>query len=207
MLSKNVKNKMFQIGDTIISEEIFSEEFVCNLSKCKGACCVEGDSGAPLDENELEILDEIYEKVKPYLRKEGIEAIEKQGKYVKDSEGEWTTPLVNNRECAYVIFDDKNIAKCGIEKAWEEGKVEFKKPISCHLYPIRLKEYKKFTAVNYHSWDICSPACALGKELKVNVAHFLKDALIRKFGQDWYDQLLVVDKEYKERKEKKGRWF
>lgn len=198
---------MFQIGDTIISEDIFSEDFVCNLSKCKGACCVEGDSGAPLDEDELKVLDEIYEKIKPYLRKEGIEAIEQQGKYVKDYEGEWTTPLVNNRECAYVIFDENNITKCGIEKAWEEGVVDFKKPISCHLYPIRLKEYRKFTAVNYDSWSICAPACALGKELKVNVATFLKEALIRKFGQDWYNQLLIINQEYKEQKEKGRKWF
>lgn len=198
---------MFQIGDTLISEEILSEDFVCNLSKCKGICCVEGDSGAPLDEDELAILDDIYQDIKPYLRQEGIEAIEKQGKYVQDTEGEWTTPLVNNKECAYVIFDERGYVKCGIEKAYEDGVVDFKKPISCHLYPVRLKEYKKFTAVNYHEWSICSDACALGKELKVNVAHFLKEALIRKFGQEWYDELMIFDKEYKERKANKKKWF
>lgn len=198
---------MFQIGDTIISEDILSEEFVCNLSKCKGACCVEGDSGAPLNEDELQILEDIYDKIKPYLRPEGIEVLERDGKYTKDSEGEWVTPLVNNRECAYVIFDEKGWTKCGIEKAYEEGVIDYKKPISCHLYPIRLKEYKKFTAVNYDIWSICSDACALGKELKVNIAHFLKEALIRKFGQEWYDQLMVLDREYKERKANKKKWF
>ncbi len=198
---------MFQIGNTLISEEILSEEFVCNLSKCKGICCVEGDSGAPLNEDELPILDDIYEDIKPYLRPEGIAAIEKSGKYERDSDGEWVTPLVNGGECAYVIFDEKGITKCGIEKAWEEGAVDYKKPISCHLYPVRLKEYKKFTAVNYHVWDICSDACALGKELKVNVVHFLKDALIRKFGQEWYDELMLIDKEYQEKKQKKRKWF
>lgn len=196
---------MFQIGDTLISEEILSEEFVCNLSKCKGICCVEGDSGAPLDKEELNILDDIYEDIKPYLRKEGIEAIERKGKYEKDIDGEWVTPLVDNRECAYLIYEENGISKCGIEKAYEDGAVNFKKPISCHLYPIRLKEYRKFTAVNYDVWDICSDACTLGKELKVNVAHFLKDALIRKFGQEWYNELMIIDQEYKNRKQRKFR--
>lgn len=199
---------MFQIGDTIISEDILSEEFVCNLSKCKGACCAEGDTGAPLNEDELQILDDIYEDIKPFLRPEGIEVLESVGKYERDKfDGEWVTPLVNNRECAYVIFDERGWAKCGIEKAYEAGVTDFKKPISCHLYPIRLKEYKKFTAVNYDIWDICSDACSLGKELKVNIAHFLKEALIRKFGQEWYDELMVLDKEYQERKANKKKWF
>lgn len=196
---------MFQIGDTLISEEILSEEFVCNLSKCKGICCVEGDSGAPLNKEELNILDDIYEDIKPYLRKEGIEAIERKGKYEKDIDGEWVTPLVDNRECAYLVYEENGISKCGIEKAYEDGAVNFKKPISCHLYPIRLKEYRKFTAVNYDVWDICSDACTLGKELKVNVAHFLKDALIRKFGQEWYNELMIIDQEYKNRKQRKFR--
>lgn len=196
---------MFKIGDTLISEEILSEEFVCNLSKCKGICCVEGDSGAPLNKEELNILDDIYEDIKPYLRKEGIEAIERKGKYEKDIDGEWVTPLVDNRECAYLIYEENGISKCGIEKAYEDGAVNFKKPISCHLYPIRLKEYRKFTAVNYDVWDICSDACTLGKELKVNVAHFLKDALIRKFGQEWYNELMIIDQEYKNRKQRKFR--
>lgn len=197
---------MFQIGDTLISEDILSEDFVCNLSKCKGICCVAGDSGAPLNDEELPILDDIFEEIKPFLRKEGIEAIEKEGKYTQDLDGEWVTTLVEGNECAYVIFDENGVSKCGIEKAWEEGATDFKKPISCHLYPIRLKEYKKFTAVNYHAWDICSDACVLGKELQVNVAHFLKDALIRKFGQEWYDELMLIDREYKENKQKKSRF-
>lgn len=200
---------MFQIDDTLISEEIFSEEFICNLSKCKGICCIDGDSGAPLNEDELVVLDDIYEDVKPYLRPEGVSTIETSGKYEKDTDGEWVTPLVNGGECAYVIFEENGTAKCGIEKAYEEGAVSYKKPISCHLYPIRLKEYRKFTAVNYHAWDICSDACTLGKELKVNVAHFLKDALIRKFGEDWYAELLKIDQELKERNEQKKnrKWF
>ncbi|WP_068596725.1 DUF3109 family protein [Vaginella massiliensis] len=188
---------MFQIGKTLVSEELLSEEFVCNLSKCKGICCVEGDAGAPLDDDELDILDDIYEDVKPFLRQEGIESIEQQGKYTIDEDGDWTTPLVNGKECAYLIFDDKGYSKCGIEKAYDAGAIDYKKPISCHLYPVRVKKYSNFTAVNYHVWNICSDACTLGKELKINVATFTKDALIRKFGEDWYDELMLVDQEFR----------
>lgn len=186
---------MFQIDKTLVSEELLSQDFVCNLNKCKGICCVEGDAGAPLDFDELDILDDIYEEVKPYLRAEGIEAIEKEGKYTIDEDGDWTTPLVEGKECAYLIFDDNGFSKCGIEKAYEDGKIDYKKPISCHLYPVRVKEYSNFTAVNYHVWDICSDACTLGKELKVNVATFTKDALVRKFGQEWYDELMLINNE------------
>lgn len=187
---------MFLIGDTLVSEEIFSVDFVCNLSKCKGACCVEGDAGAPLEDHELQILDDIYEIIKPFLRPEGIEAIEEKGTYVKGFDGEWETPLVKGKECAYVIFEKNGIAKCGIEKAWEAGVTDFKKPISCHLYPVRLSKTQSYTAVNYDKWDICAAACVLGKELNVSVAKFVKDALVRKFGQEWYDELMQVEKEY-----------
>src|SRR5690625_7756135 len=130
---------MFQIGDTLISEDILSEEFVCNLSKCKGICCVDGDSGAPLDDDELEILDQIFDKIKPYLREEGIQAIEEQGKYVKDFDDEWVTPLVNGNECAYVVFDVRGMARCGIDKAVNVGFVDIRKYISVHLIPVRYK--------------------------------------------------------------------
>lgn len=188
---------MIQIDDTIISTDILKKEFVCNLQKCKGICCVEGDSGAPLDEEELPILDEIFPKIKSFLRPEGVDAIEKQGTYVKDDDGDWVTPLVNGAECAYVIFDDKGITKCGIEKAHEAGVVDFQKPISCHLYPIRVNKYNAFTAVNYHKWDICSDACSLGKELNVTVAEFLRKPLIKRFGQEWFDQLMIAKEEVK----------
>ncbi|MDO5656460.1 MAG: DUF3109 family protein [Flavobacteriaceae bacterium] len=188
---------MIQIDNTIISTDLLKKEFVCNLQKCKGICCVEGDSGAPLDEDELPVLEEIFDKVKPFLRQEGIKAIEEQGKYVKDSDGDWVTPLVNDAECAYVIFDEKGITKCGIEKAWEAGEIDFQKPISCHLYPVRIQEFKAFTAVNYHRWEICNPACDFGKELGVTVAEFLKEPLIRKFGENWYEQLMAAKKEVK----------
>ncbi len=189
---------MIQIDDKLISEDIFSEEFVCNLSKCKGACCVEGDVGAPLVKEETKILEEIFDKVKPYLRPEGVKALEEQGTWTVDSmDGDFVTPMVNGRECAYVIFDDKGITKCGIEKAYEDGAVDWQKPISCHLYPIRVQEYSTFTALNYHEWHICSDACTLGKELQVPVYQFLKTPLIRKYGEKFYTTLCDAAVEWK----------
>ena len=187
---------MIQIDDKLISEDLFSEEFVCNLAKCKGICCVEGDAGAPLDEDETKILDEIYPKIKSYLRPEGIQAIEEQGTYTLDFEGDLVTPLVNNAECAYVIFDEKGYTKCAIEKAYEEGVIDWQKPISCHLYPIRITEYSNFSAINYHEWDICSDACTLGKELGVKVYQFLKKPLIRKYGEEFYQTLSEAAEEW-----------
>lgn len=188
---------MIAIDNTLISEDILEKEFVCDLSKCKGACCVEGDAGAPLEDNEVLKLEEIFEDVKPYLRPEGVAAIEAQGTSIQDPEdGEWVTPLVNGAECAYVIFDEKGTTKCGIEKAWEEGKVDWRKPVSCHLYPIRVTTYPSYDAVNYHKWQICSPACDLGAQLKVPVYKFTKDALLRKYGEDWYQQLEEVAKHW-----------
>lgn len=187
---------MFQLNKTIVSEEILEKEFVCNLSACKGACCVDGDAGAPLDEEETKILAEIFPKVKPFLRPEGVKAIEEQGTHVVSDFGELETPLIDGKDCAYVIFDRKT-ALCGIEQAYNQGIVDWKKPVSCHLYPIRIKEYSDFSAVNYHKWHICSDACALGEELGVPVYQFVKEALVRKFGQQWFDELDKVAKELK----------
>ncbi len=188
---------MIQIDDKLISEDIFSEEFVCNLTKCKGACCVEGDVGAPLDKEETQILDRIFKDVKPYLRPEGAKAIEEQGTWTVDpSDGDFVTPMVNGEECAYVIFDENGITKCGIEKAYEDGAVDWQKPISCHLYPIRVNKYSTFTALNYHEWKICSDACELGKELQVPIYKFLKTPLIRKYGEDFYQVLTEAAEEY-----------
>lgn len=193
---------MIQIEDKLISEDIFSEEFVCNISKCKGACCVEGDVGAPLDEEETHILEEIYPKVKPFLRAEGIAAIEAQGTWERDPfDNDFVTPMVENKECAYVIFDEQGITKCGIEKAYEEGAVDWIKPISCHLYPIRTKKYSSFEAMNYDQWSICSDACTLGRALKVPVYQFLKKPLIRKYGEGFYAQLSQVADEWKKEME------
>jgi hypothetical protein len=183
---------MFQLGKTIVSEEILENDFVCNISACKGACCVDGEAGAPLDTQELPVLEEIIDKVKPLLRPESVEVLEREGPYVKGEDGEWETPLVNGNECAYVIFDDKMKALCGIEEAYNSGIISWKKPVSCHLYPVRVKQYKEFAAVNYHRWYICDDACTLGKELEVPIYKFVKQALIRKFGQDWFLELEEV---------------
>ncbi len=188
---------MFQIGKTIVSEDVIEKEFVCNISACKGECCVAGEAGAPLEEEEKEILESIYPEVKPYLRKEGIEAIEQQGTYVKGRDGDWETPLVNGAECAYVTFGEDGTALCGIEQAYNDGKVDWKKPISCHLYPVRIQKYSQFSAVNYHRWPICDDACSLGKELQVPVYKFVKEALIRKYGEAWYTELEEVAKNWK----------
>ena len=180
---------MMKIGEILVSDDIRDKEFVCNLEKCKGACCVEGDFGAPLSKEEIPILDEIYPKIKKYLSPKGIEEIEKHGTHVVDDEGELCTPVIAGRECVYAIYDKKGILKCGIEEAYNDGVVEWKKPISCHLYPIRVTQKKNFEALNYHKWHICSPACALGKELQVPVYKFLKGPLVRKYGEAWYKEL------------------
>ena len=190
-----ISKVMFQIGKTIVSEEIIENDFVCNLSACKGACCIDGEAGAPLEDDETKILDQIYTKVKPFLRKESINSIEKQGTYVKGFDGEWETPLVNNSECAYVIFDKKGTALCAIEEAYNQGAIDWKKPVSCHLYPVRVKKYAEFSAVNYHKWHICDDACSLGKELQVPIYKFVKQALVRKFGENWYAELEEVAKQ------------
>lgn len=183
---------MFQLGRTIVSEDIIQKDFVCNLSACKGACCIDGDAGAPLDKEEVKILADIYPKVKPYLRKEGIAEIEKQGTSIVTDFGDLETPLINGADCAYVIFDDKKTALCGIEEAYNQGDIDWKKPVSCHLYPIRVKEYSEFSAVNYDKWEICDDACTLGAALQVPVYKFVKQALVRKFGEDWYSELEKV---------------
>jgi len=180
---------MIIIEKTIVSDDLLEKEFVCALDKCKGACCVEGDSGAPLDWEETSVLEDIYEQVKPFMTAEGKDAVKKYGTWLIDSEGDFVTPLVNGvKQCAYSFFEN-GIAKCAIERACREGKTDFKKPISCHLYPVRITKHDSYDAVNYNRWAICSPACANGKQLGVSVYEFVKDALIRKYGENWYDQL------------------
>jgi hypothetical protein len=180
---------MILIDDTVISSDIADKFFVCNLNKCKGACCVEGDLGAPLEESELQVLKDLLPQIKPYLSEAGLKAIDEQGAYIQDFEGDYSTPTVDGKECAYAIYDQKGILKCGIEQAYIDQKIDFKKPISCHLYPIRLSKYDQYIAVNYDRWSICSDACQLGEELGVEVYKFLKEPLIRAFGEDWYAEL------------------
>lgn len=190
---------MFQIGKTIVSEDVLEKEFVCNLSACKGECCIDGDAGAPVEDGEVEILRSVYDKVKPFLRPEGIAAIEEQGTSVYGDDEEYETPLIEGGECAYVIYENE-MALCGIEKAYNEGLIDWKKPISCHLYPIRIKQFSSFEAVNYHKWHICSDACTLGQELSVPVYKFLKAPLIRKYGEDWFKELELVAEEWSKSK-------
>lgn len=181
---------MIAIDNTLISEDVVEKKFVCDLNACKGACCVAGDSGAPLDKEELKIIDSILEKVKPFMVKKGIKAIEKNGAYVIDGDGDYTTTLVSpGAECAFVYFDENKIAKCAIEKAYLEKIIDWKKPISCHLYPIRITKHKTYDAVNYDKWSVCKPACECGEKLDVPVYKFLKEPLIRKYGKEWFKQL------------------
>lgn len=182
---------MLQIGKTLISLDIIEKKFCCDISKCKGVCCIEGDSGAPLTIDETSILEDEIEKIKPYMRPEGVAAIDEQGPWVIDIENDKVTTLVNNKECAYVIIEE-GIAKCAIENAFNEGVVSFKKPISCHLYPVRTKQYETFEAVNYDEWHICKDAVKLGKKEGLYVYQFLQEPLIRKYDEDWYKELRIA---------------
>ena len=193
---------MFQLGKTIVSEDVLEKNFVCNLSACHGACCIDGDAGAPLSEEETKILEKIYPQVKPFLRKEGIEAIEKLGTWVVGTDNDLETPLIDNKDCAYVIFDGKT-ALCGIEQAYNQGIINWKKPVSCHLYPVRIKEFSTFSAVNYDRWDICNDACTLGKELQIPVYKFVKEALVRRFGKEWYEELELIASEWEKENKKR----
>ena len=183
---------MIVVDDKIISDDVVEEQFVCDLHACKGACCVAGELGAPLAEEETKILEDIYEKVKPYLLPEGIAAIEKQGKWVRTREEEkFNTPLMKKGGCAWMNYDANGVVICGIEKAYNEGIIGWKKPISCHLYPIRITRQKKtgWDMINYERWYVCKAACKNGKALKVPVFRFLKEALIRKYGEEFYRAL------------------
>ena len=191
---------MIVIDNKLVSDEIIEEQFVCDLNKCKGGCCVDGDAGAPLSKEELKHLDEVYDEVLPYLDEENKKELVKQGKYVYDKEFGWVTPTIESKVCVYGMTDAKGIVKCGIEQAYNDGKVNWKKPISCHLFPIRVKLSKnKVTEyVNYEPReDLCSAACTLGKKLKVPVYVFLKDALVRKYGTEFYETLDATAKHVK----------
>lgn len=182
---------MIIVENAVLSDDIKESFFVCDLHRCKGACCVEGDAGAPLEDEEIAVLEKEYISIKPYLTQEGITSIEKDGVWVFDQEGEKGTPTIgNNGACAFSIRDEKGILKCGIEQAFFDGKITFQKPISCHLYPIRVTKYDQYDALNYDRWDICDAACVLGGQLGVPLYKFLKGALTRKYGEEWYAALV-----------------
>lgn len=179
---------MIKIGNYLVSDDILSEQFACNLKACNGACCVLGDDGAILTEEDTGVLEDIYQDVEPYLTEEGKDAIGKQGHYIMNPEGKLRTPLINGSACAYVTYTD-GIAWCGIEKAWADGKTWYRKPVSCHLYPIRTADLGEFEALNYERWEICSPACEKGQKEKIPVFKFLREALERKCGPEFYEAL------------------
>jgi len=185
---------VLQIEDTIISRDVFEQKFKCDLEKCKGNCCVYGDSGAPLEEEEVQILDKIHPIIKPYLRTEGMLAIQEIGTSMVDKDGDMVTPLIHQKECAYTQLKD-GIYLCAIEAAYFDKKIRFRKPISCHLFPVRTKSYKDFTSVNYEKWNICRDARVLGEKNELSVFNFLKDSLVRKFGVPWFRKLNIAAKE------------
>jgi hypothetical protein len=190
---------LIAIDNVLISDEVAKAQFVCDLLKCKGGCCEDGDAGAPLEKEELDIINNIYETVKPYLTEEGIRWIEKHGRYQYDRDFGWVTPTIEGKMCVYGFRDQYGVIKCGIEQAYREGKISFKKPISCHLYPVIVNKGKKgqFDRVNYEPREtLCSPACVQGKKLKVPVYQFLKEPIIRRFGKEFYDALDKVAQDY-----------
>ena len=187
---------MLQIDDTIVSLAIIEKKFSCDLKACKGSCCRYGDTGAPLTAEEAATLERIWPELWPFLRPEGIREIEKQGTSIKDIEGELVTPLINNEECAFTVMDD-GVFRCGIEIAYHAGAIDFRKPLSCHLFPVRVKQYRDFRAVNYEEWAICRPGVAEGLKKDSSLWTYLREPLVRAFGEDWYDKLQWAAHEYK----------
>lgn len=187
---------IIQVQDTLVSTAVVEEAFTCDLNKCQGACCVAGEAGAPLESDEAQFLAAEWRAIQPFIPQSGQAAIEAQGTAVVGFDGELETPLVDGKECAYTIFSADGTAQCAIEKAYQAGAISQNKPISCHLYPVRVKKYRDWTAVNYHEWSICSAACSLGKQHKTKVYEFVKAALIRKFGNEWYQELVLAAEAY-----------
>lgn len=195
---------MIVIDNILVSDDVVSKQFVCDLAKCKGGCCEEGDAGAPLEDDELDFILSVYEKVKPYLTDASIKEIEKKGKYVYHKEFGWVTPTLGSDSeiCVYGYRDEKGIIKCAFEQAYYDGAIQWKKPISCHLFPVITNKGKhgNYERVNYEPREkLCNPACSLGKKLKVPVYEFLKEPLIRKYGKEFYEVLDEIAK-----KEDKG---
>ncbi len=187
---------MIILDNVVVTDEFLNAQFCCCLPRCKGWCCVAGDAGAPLEAEEIQKIEDNLEAIKPYMRPEGIKVVEENDVYDYDETGELVTPLVNGEECAFVYFHENGTALCAIEKAYLEGKCDFWKPISCHLYPIRLVEKDGFTHVLYHEWSVCVPAKRKGEHEGIPLWKFLKAPMIRRFGEEWYNKFsqLVVSK-------------
>ncbi len=180
---------MIIVDDILVSDEIKEIYFACDLSACKGNCCVAGDAGAPLDEDEISVLEDDIEEIIPNMTQNGVEIIKRTGVFEYDEDGTYVTPLVNEEECAFVYWEN-GISFCSIERTYNQGKISFQKPISCHLYPIRLSNVGHAIAINYHKWDVCSPALLKGKKIGDPLYRYLKVPLIRKFGSEWYEKLV-----------------
>ena len=191
---------MIQIDDVLVSLDVLDQYFCCDLNACHGECCIEGDAGAPVELDEVAELENVLDAVWDDLSLEARIVINKQGVVYTDSEGDLVTSIVNNKNCVFTCYDEKGCCFCAIEKAYRAGKTNFYKPVSCHLYPIRVKDFGEFKGVNYHRWDVCKAAVLLGKKLDLRVYQFLKEPLIRKFGQPWYDELEDCVKEIKKKK-------
>jgi hypothetical protein len=174
--------------NTLLSEDLFDKHFVCDLNACKGACCVEGDFGAPITSEDIVTLNEIIPLIKPYLSNDGLDVINSRGVSEVDKDGDLVTTCLPTGECSFSVYEN-GILGCGIEKAWRAGVISYQKPLSCHLYPIRINKVGDYDALNYHKWDVCKPACELGKQHQVPVYKFLKMPLIRAYGQSWYNEL------------------
>lgn len=191
---------MIILRNTLISEDIFEKEFICNLSACKGSCCIEGDAGAPVSEIEKLEIEANFELIKPYLSEASLQDIAKKGGFEKDEDDEWNTTCLSTGECNFVKRDGTGLLSCGIEQSYLAGQSTIRKPISCYLYPIRIVKVGDYEAINYHKWDICSAACALGKQEQVKVYQFLKEPLIAKYGGDWYQELCEIAVAYESEK-------
>lgn len=191
---------MIQIQNTLISDDIFEEQFICDLCKCKGQCCVEGESGAPITKEEFDRMNEILPEIRKDLSPKALELIDKQGIAYTDTDGELVTSIIEGKECVFARFDEDGICKCVVDSAFREGRISVQKPISCHLYPIRLHEYADFTAVNFHRWSVCRPALKLGRKEGVPLYRFLREPLIRKFGEEWYREVVEAATWLKEKK-------
>ena len=190
---------MIEIGDTIISLDIIERYFCCDLARCKGECCIEGEAGAPLDKDEFKLLRKILPAVWNDLSPAAQAVINKQGVGYIDRENDIVTSIVNGKDCVFTFYDTDGICKCAIEKAYKEGRIDFMKPVSCHLYPIRVKQYRDYKAVNFHRWKVCRAAEIAGTQKRLPLYKFLREPLVRKFGEEWYNALDTCALEYAKR--------
>lgn len=193
---------MIQVGNTILSLDILEKEFCCNLDVCHGCCCIEGDAGAPLEDDEVQIIERLLPQIWNDLTPEARQIIEQQGVSYLDKDGERVTSIVNNKDCVFARVDHTGMCYCVFDRAFRAGHIEWQKPISCHLYPIRVKKFGDLIGLNYHRWDICHCARQLGKKEHLKVYQFLREPLIRRFGQRWYEELESVAQEWQKRCEK-----